>query len=258
MKLAMAQMRMGTCIKDNLQQTLAYMEEAKAADANLIFFPEVQLCPFFPQYERADANKWLMRKDGPELAAIQDACRKLHLFASPNVYLSENGKRFDASLMIDDQGKILGVSKMVHIAQAQYFYEQNYYTPSDTGFQVYNTPFGRIGIVICFDRHLPDGIRSCAAQGAELIIIPTANITEEDLELFAWEVRVQAFQNTVFVAMCNRVGPEGEIIFAGQSLLATPSGELLFRASDEAGLLLVDVPLDIVPQVRAARPWLTL
>ena len=123
---------------------------------------------------------------------------------------------------------------------------------------MYDTPFGKIGIVICFDRHLPDGIRSCAAQGAELVIIPTANITEEDLELFSWEVRVQAFQNTVFVAMCNRTGAEGNLIFAGQSLLAGPNGELLFHAGDEEKLLLADVPLDIAMQAREARPWLAL
>lgn len=258
MQLAMAQMRMGISIAENLQKTLAYMEEAKAAGADLIFFPEVQLSPFFPQYKGADASKWLLRKDGPELSAIRDACRRLRLFASPNVYLLEDGKRFDASLMIDSRGEILGISKMVHIAQAKYFYEQDYYTPSDSGFRVYDTPFGKIGIVICFDRHLPDSIRSCAAQGAKLVIIPTANITEEDLELFSWEVRVQAFQNTVFVAMCNRIGSEGDIIFAGQSLLAGPNGELLFRAGDEEKLLLADVPLDIAMQAREARPWLAL
>ena len=148
-----------------------------------------------------------MSADGPEITAIRDACRKFRIYASPNVYLKQGEKRYDASLMIGSGGEILGVSKMVHIAQAKFFYEQDYYTPSDDGFKVYDTPFGKIGIVICFDRHLPDGIRSCAKQGAELVIIPTANILGEPLELFAWEVRVQSFQNTVFTAMCNRVGP---------------------------------------------------
>lgn len=112
--------------------------------------------------------------------------------------------------------------------------------------------------VICFDRHLPDGIRNCAQQGAELVIIPTANIVGEPLELFAWEVRVQAFQNTVFAAMCNRVGREDGLTFAGQSLLATPNGDLLLKAGDREELLVLDVPLEEATQARAARPWLTL
>lgn len=227
MRLAMAQMRMEADIQRNLQQTLSYMEQAKAAGADLIFFPEVQLSPFFPQYEKRDASSRLLAEDSPEHGAIRNVCRALPIFASPNVYLLQNGKRYDASLMIDDHGGILGVSKMVHIAQSKYFYEQDYYTPSDSGFRVYDTPFGKIGIVICFDRHLPDSIRSCAQQGAELVIIPTANIAGEPLELFEWEIRVQAFQNTVFAAMCNRVGTEDEMAFAGQSLLAGPGGELL-------------------------------
>ena len=160
--------------------------------------------------------------------------------------------------MIDDNGTVMGISKMVHIAQAKYFYERDYYTPSDDGFRVYDTPFGKIGVVICFDRHLPDGIRSCGWQGADLVIIPTANINGEPLELFEWEIRVQAFQNTVFVAMCNRVGKEGEVAFSGQSLLAGPDGDLLFKAGAEEGLFVVDVVTEKVRSERIKRPWLLL
>ena len=258
MKLAMAQMRMGTSVEENLEKTLRLIEQAEKGGADLIFFPEVQLSPFFPQYEKADAERWAMTADGTEITAIRDACRKFRIHASPNVYLKQGEKRYDASLMIGSGGEILGVSKMVHIAQAKFFYEQDYYTPSDDGFKVYDTPFGKIGVVICFDRHLPDGIRSCAKQGAELVIIPTANIEGEPLALFEWEVRVQSFQNTVFTAMCNRVGPEGELAFAGQSLLAAPDGSLRFKAGGEEELFLLDVPLEEARQARISRPWLTL
>ena len=258
MKLAMAQMRMGTSVEENLEKTLRLIEQAEKGGADLIFFPEVQLSPFFPQYEKADAERWAMAADGPEITAIRDACREFRIHASPNVYLKQGENRYDASLMIGSDGEILGISKMVHIAQAKFFYEQDYYTPSDDGFKVYDTPFGKIGVVVCFDRHLPDGIRSCAKQGAELVIIPTANILGEPLELFEWEVRVQAFQNTVFTAMCNRVGPEGELAFAGQSLLAAPDGGLQFKAGGEDELYLLDVPLEEARQTRISRRWLTL
>lgn len=95
--------------------------------------------------------------------------------------------------------------------------------PSDDGFKVYDTPFGKIGIVICFDRHIPESVRMCAAQGAQLIIIPTANLTTENQELFEWEVRVQAYQNLVYIAMCNRVGKEDDLIFAGDLYLRLPT-----------------------------------
>lgn len=254
----MAQMRMGTTVAENLTQTISYMEQAKAAGADLIFFPEVQLSPFFPQYENRDADQWLLTEDSAEIQSIRETCKRLRLWACPNVYLELAGKRFDASVMISDNGNVMGISKMVHIAQAKYFYEQNYYAPSDDGFKVYDTPFGKIGVVICFDRHLPDGIRSCARQGAELVIIPTANIDGEPLGLFEWEVRVQAFQNTVFAAMCNRVGQEGEITFAGQSLLAGPDGDLLFKAGGSEGLFVAEVITEQARREQDKRPWIFL
>lgn len=258
MRLAMAQMQMDTPVGRNLAKTIRFMERAAEAGADLVFFPEVQLTPFFPQYEKLDAEPWAMDMDGLEITAIREACRRLKLYASPNVYLKQGELRYDASLMLDADGGVMGVSKMVHIAQAKYFYEQDYYAPSDDGFKVYDTPFGRIGVVICFDRHLPDGIRSCAKGGAELILIPTANIEGEPLELFEWEVRVQAFQSTAYVAMCNRVGPEGDLVFAGQSLLAGPDGSLIYKADNKEQLVLLDVPMEAAARERAARPWLAL
>jgi predicted amidohydrolase len=258
MKLAMVQMSVSSDIEENLAKTLNYMEQAAKAGAEFIFFPEVQLSPFFPQYEKRDATPWLMQPEGKEVQAIKAKCKELGIYASPNVYLELNGQRYDSSLVIDSQGQLLGISKMVHIAQAQYFYEQDYYTPSDDGFKVYDTPFGKVGVVICFDRHLPDGIRSCASQGAQLVIIPTANIQGEPMELFQWEVQVQAFQNTCCVAMCNRVGAEGALTFAGESLLAGPKGELLYKTDDKEQLIVVDVPMDYAAAEQKARPWLTL
>lgn len=258
MRLAMLQTAMSESIQENLDKTFRAIRCAGKAGADLIFFPEIQLSPFFPQYEKRDAGPWVMAPDGPELTAIRNACREAHIWASPNLYLELDGRRYDASLMIGADGEVSGISKMVHISQSRYFYEQDYYTPSDDGFKVYDTPFGKIGIVICFDRHLPDGIRSCAQQGAELVLIPTANIVGEPLELFAWEVRVQAFQSTVFAAMCNRVGREDRMEFAGQSLLAAPNGALLHLDGDGEKLILLDVPLERAIQERAARPWLAL
>ena len=258
MRLAMVQMRMDPSVDRNLAKTIRYMERAAEAGADLVFFPEVQLSPFFPQYEKRDAEPWAMDLDGPEITAIRDACRKRKLWASPNVYLKQGTLRYDASLMLDADGGMMGVSKMVHIAQAKYFYEQDYYAPSDDGFKVYDTPFGKIGIVICFDRHLPDGIRSCAMQGAELVLIPTANIEGEPLELFEWEVRVQAFQSTTYVAMCNRVGAEGNMDFSGDSVLIDPNGTTILKADDQEQILYADLELSLAGDVRKQRPYTTL
>ena len=130
---------------------------------------------------------------------------------------------------------------MVHIAQCPCFYEQDYYTPSEEGFRVFETEFGRIGIVVCFDRHYPESIRTEALRGAELILIPTANTTDEPGELFQWEIRIQAFQNSVFAAMCNRVGREDGMLFSGESLIIGPDGELLALAGAGEELLFCEI-----------------
>lgn len=112
--------------------------------------------------------------------------------------------------------------------------------------------------MICFDRHIPSSIRACAAKGADLIMIPTANLITEPMELFEWEIRVQAFQNTVFAAMCNRTGPEDHFVFSGESLAANPDGTLLFKADSGEGLFCVDILMEQAKRERAERRWLSL
>lgn len=168
------------------------------------------------------------------------------------------GAKYDASLWISPEGKLLDISKMVHIAQNVKFYEQDYYTPSDDGFKVFHTPFGNVGIVICFDRHMPESIRSCALKGADLIIIPTANTKAEPMEMFEWEMRVQAMQNQVFIAMCNRVGTEDTMQFAGESIIIHPSGDVIEKADDTEQLLICDIDLDDVKKVRSNINYMSL
>ena len=256
MKLAMAQMSMTSCMDDNIKKTLDFCDQARGCD--LLFFPEVQLSPFFAQYEGRDASSYLVRLDDEPIQAIQTKCRELGMYISPNVYLAEQGKPYDANLFIGRSGQLLGISKMVHIFQAPQFYERDYYTPSEEGFIVYDTDFGKVGIVICFDRHLPESIRSCAAMGADLVIVPTANTKAEPMEMFEWEMRVQAYQNMTFIAMCNRVGREGDMDFAGESLVIDPTGNVLVKAGDQEGLVTCELDLSQARKEKEKRPFLQL
>lgn len=256
MKLAMAQMKMSADMDENLKKTLAFCEEAEGSD--LLFFPEVQLSPFFAQYEGRDASKYLIGIDDEKIRAIQGKSAEHQMYISPNVYLAENGMPYDANLFFDRKGKLSGISRMVHIFQAEQFYECDYYTPSEEGFKVYDTDFGRVGIVICFDRHLPESIRTCAAMGADLVIVPTANTKAEPLEMFEWEMRVQAYQNMTFIAMCNRVGKEGNMDFAGESLVIDPQGNLLAKADDRERLVTCELDLSLAGKEKEKRPFLRM
>jgi len=258
MRIALAQYALTVDMKENLAQALRWMEDAAAREAQLVCFPELCLSPFFPQFPGQDASMYAMTLDDTRIGQFQAACRRLKLAASPNVYLEEAGRRFDASLLIDAQGSLQGVSKMVHIAQVPCFYEQDYYTPSDSGFKVYETPFGTVGIVVCFDRHYPESIRTCVLRGAQLIVIPTANTTAEPMDMFEWELRVAAMQNGVYLAMCNRVGPEGAVVFCGGSIVVDPHGNVVAKADDQEGVVVADIDLAEVGIARSKRPYLSL
>lgn len=261
MRIALAQYALCPEMSANIATALRFMTQAAAAGADLILYPELCISPFFPQFskdDKGDALRYAVPPEGDYIRQFQERCRQLNLCASPNIYMHEGEHFFDASLVINAGGATLGVSKMVHIAQLPQFYEQDYYTPSDTGFLVHDLPFGKIGIVVCFDRHFPESIRTCALRGASLILIPTANIMSEPRDLFECELRAAAMQNGVYIAMCNRVGPEGGVVFCGESIVVDPDGRVVVKASTEETLLLADIDLSQVPAARTKRPYLIL
>ncbi len=258
MKIALIQPKLVDDMEENLSKALASMDEVASKGAELICFPEIQLTPFFPQYSGRDVSSYAVEIKDDCVIQLREKCRELRIIGLPNIYLKEGNNRFDASPVIDSDGSLLGVSKMVHIVQAACFFEQDYYTPSDTGFQVFETSVGRVGVVICFDRHYPESIRTCTLKGAQLIVIPTANTKGEPLEMFEWELRVAAMQNGVYIAMCNRVGIEGEMEFCGESIVVDPNGDVVAKADDADQILYADIDFEKVQQARLDRPFLQL
>lgn len=258
LKLAMVQMANRGSMEKNLEKSIFAIKSAAENGADLVLFPEVRLTDFFPQYPGCNADKYAVTIDSPVVKRFQSACRENHIMAVPNLYLTEDGKKYDASILIDENGEIIGVQKMVHIAQADKFYEQDYYTPADDGFKVFDTKYGKIGIVVCFDRHYPESIRTEALMGADLILVPTVNTKAEPMEMFRWEIRVQAFQNSVAVAMCNRVGTEGEMNFAGESISVTPTGDVAVIADDAEQIVYTDIDMSLSKKIRNSKTYTQL
>ena len=258
MRIALAQMKMDPSIEANFRKTLKLIRSAAIKEADLIVFPEIQLTPFFPQSKDLDVSSYVMDYSNPYFKGIKEACREYGVLAVPNLYIEENGKRYDMSILIGDDGNIIGRQKMVHIAQCEHFYEQSYYEPSEEGFFVFETRLGKIGIVVCFDRHYPESIRTESLRGADLIVIPTANTTNEPSELFLWEVRVQAFQNSVNIAMCNRTGVEDQMEFSGESVVCDYNGNLVAQAGSEEELLIADIDIEGASETRMRKPYTSL
>lgn len=258
MRVALVQMSNAGDMESNLVKSIHVIKEASQQGADLVLFPEVQLTEFFPQYRLQDVTAYQVTLDSDIVKRFCAACKENNIMAVPNVYLSEDGKNYDASILIDRMGQIKGVQKMVHIAQAEQFFEQDYYAPSEDGFKVFETEFGKIGIVVCFDRHYPESIRTEALKGANLILIPTVNTKAEPSEMFEWELRVQAFQSSVVIAMCNRVGVEGEMVFSGESIVVDENGNVIKKADDTEQILYAEIDLEKSKKVRAQRPYTQL
>ena len=254
-RIAVLQHAMAPDIETNLETARTMIERASAAGATLAVFPEIHLSPFFPVRRGNDADRYAMTDDHPALKALGQYARDNQLVTVANIYYeASDGTRYDASPVFDADGSLLGISKMVHIAQFENFWEQDYYAPG-SGFDVYDTAAGKLGIVICYDRHFPESYRACALQGAEIIATPTCNLAGEPLDLFAWEIRTLAFQNSVYAALSNRCGIEGDTAYGGHSIIAGPDGSLLAHAGDDASILLADYDLEHRREIAKAYGW---
>ncbi|MEE2526377.1 carbon-nitrogen hydrolase family protein [Hyphobacterium sp. HN65] len=255
-RLAALQHAMSPDIAVNLATAERMLATASQQGAKLAVFPEVQLSPFFPVRAGGDASRYAMQKDDPAITALGEMARKHRIVTVANIYFQgRDGERFDASPVFDADGTLLGISKMVHIAHFEKFWEKDYYA-SGSGFDVYDTAAGKLGIVICYDRHFPESYRACALQGAEIIATPTCNLAGEPLDLFAWEMRVLAMQNSVYSILANRCGVEDDTGYGGHSVIAGPDGSLLAEAGDGETVLFADYDLSERAEIARQRRWL--
>jgi len=259
MRVALIQQHAGNDRGDNLSRGLAALERAARAGAQLAVFAELAFTRFLPQRPAGpDFRELAEPVPGPTTDALAARARALGIVVVPNVYERDGERCFDCSPVIDADGSLLGRTRMVHVTDYEGFHEQGYYTPGDTGAPVYATRAGRVGVAICYDRHYPEYMRALALGGAQLVVVPQAGTVGEWPDgLYEAELRVAAFQNGYFTALCNRVGREERLGFAGESFICAPDGAVLARAArgrDE--LLVADLDLDLCERAHARRLFL--
>jgi N-carbamoylputrescine amidase len=256
-RIALIQQHAGSDPAENLCRGLASAEKAAAAGARLVAFAELAFTPFYPLRPACGSPPLELAESvpGPTTESFAALARRLGIVVVLNLYEREGDRAFDSSPVIDADGRLLGVTRMLHIAEMAGFHEQGYYAPGDRGMPVYRTAAGRLGLAICYDRHYPEVMRSLGLQGAELVIIPQAGAVGEWPEgLYEAELRVAAFQNGYFTALANRVGREGGLEFAGESFVCDPSGRVVARAPrGEDHVLISDLDLSQVATSHARR-----
>jgi predicted amidohydrolase len=240
----------------NVERGLRALEAAAAGGARLACFAELAFERFYPQRQADAAYRNLAESiPGPITEAFQAKARSLGVVVVLNLFERDGERTFDTSPVIDADGRLLGRTRMIHITDYSCFYEQGYYVPGDTGAPVYQTAVGRVGVAICYDRHYPEYMRALAVGGAELVVVPQAGAVGEWPEgLYEAEMRVAAFQNGYFTALCNRVGEEECLTFGGESFVCAPNGCVIARAGgEEDTILYADLDLEKVQRSHARR-----
>ena len=243
----------------NVARGLAAVDRAAAAGAAVVVFAELAFEHFYPQHPAGPSPHDLAEPvPGPVTQAFSDRARRHGMVIVLNLYERDGRDAYDCSPVIDADGRLLGRTRMIHITDYACFHEQGYYTPGDTGAPVYDTKAGRIGVAICYDRHYPEYMRALAVAGADLVVVPQAGAVGEWPEgLYEAEMRVAAFQNGYYVALCNRVGEEDCLTFGGESFVCAPDGQVLARAPAlEDAILYADVDPAVAARSHARRLFL--
>jgi len=271
-KIALIQQRATQDKPSNIARGLANLEAAARIGAKLACYAELAFEWFHPQHPAAgDVRSLAEPLDGPLVRAFRDKAREHGIVVVLNLFERQGEATFDSSPVIDADGTLLGVTRMVHITEYACFHEQGYYTPGDTGAPVFRTRAGNVGVAICYDRHFPEYMRALALAGADLVVVPQAGTAGEWPEgLYEAEMRVAAFQNGYHVALCNRVGREDRLDFAGESFVCAPDGSVIARAGQGTEeILYADVDLASADRSHARQlflrhrrpelyaPWLT-
>jgi N-carbamoylputrescine amidase len=255
----------------NLKKTLALAERAAQSGAQIICTQELFRSQYFCQREDHKNFKLAEPIPGPSTEAFQKLARKHKVVIIASLFEKRAaGVYHNTAAIIDTDGSLLGRYRKMHIPDDPLYYEKFYFTPGDLGFKAWQTRYGKIGVLICWDQWYPEAARLTALQGAQILFYPTAigwhpgeKKKYGERQHDAWETiqRSHAIANGCYVAAVNRIGHEklaGKgIEFWGQSFVAGTSGEILAKAGvAKEEILIVPVNLASVDTARTHWPFL--
>lgn len=263
--VAAIQMQCSKVVEENINKADQMVRQAAAQGANIILLPELFERPYFCQerrYEYYAYAKPVMENDA--VLHFMEVAKELHVVLPISFYEKDGNVLYNSIAIIDADGTMLGVYRKTHIPDDHYYQEKFYFTPGNTGFCVWNTAFGTIGVGICWDQWFPETARAMAVKGAEILLYPTAIGSEPILECDSmphWRRCMQghAGSNLMPVMAANRIGEESvtpceenggqssSLVFYGSSFITDATGELVVSASrDKEEVLVATFDLDAI------------
>ncbi len=226
---------------DNLKKSIIKIREAAAKGAQVICLQELFLSLYFCDIEDYGNFKLAEAIPGPSTETLGELAKELGVVIIASLFEKRTeGLYHNTTAVLDADGKYLGKYRKMHIPDDPGFYEKFYFTPGDLGYKVFNTRYGKIGVLICWDQWYPEAARITSLMGAEFLVYPTAigwavdQDEKTNIEQYeAWQIiqRSHSVANGVHVVSVNRVGEEAGVKFWGGSFISNPFGKILYQAS---------------------------
>lgn len=239
-------------VAGNLERLRQQAEQAAAQGARLLVCPEMFLTGY--DIGRDAVSRLAEPADGDSAQAVATIARQQGLaivYGYPEQ--GEDGACYNSVQLIDAQGSRLGNYRKTHLFGVL---DRSLFSPGGDHFPVVELEGWKLGLLICYDVEFPENTRRLALAGAELIVVPTANMVPYDF-VCQFTVRVRAQENQCYLVYANYCGAEASLVYCGQSSIVAPDGSLLAIAGQEAGLLLADLDRDRLAASRAGFPYLS-
>ena len=259
--------------EDNLKKAVSWINKAAKQGAQVICLPELFRSQYFCQKEDIKNFELAETIPGSTTEAIGKAAKKNKVAVVTSIFEKRApGIYHNSVALINTGGEIEGIYRKMHIPDDPAYYEKFYFTPGDLGYKSFNTKYGNIGTLVCWDQWYPEGARLTALKGASILFYPTAigwhpheKKSEGKAQLDSWQTvqRGHAIANGVYVAACNRIGLEKQskdsagIEFWGSSFIADPRGVIIAQASDDKEeIIIAEVNLERIEYIRRNWPFL--
>jgi len=270
-KLGLIQMSCALGVDDNLQKALSLIGQAAQRGAQIICLQELFRSQYFCQKQDAAIFDLSEPIPGPSTEALAAVARQHQVVIVGSLFERRDaGVYHNTAVVLDTDGLLLGTYRKMHIPDDPLYFEKYYFTPGDQGYRCFDTRYGRIGVLVCWDQWYPEAARLTALQGAKVLFYPTAigwhpaeKAQYGSAQRDAWRTiqRAHAIANGVYVAAVNRVGHEGPseggLEFWGSSFVSDPFGVVLSEASNnQEEILVAECDLAHLESVRRNWPFL--
>lgn len=267
-KVGLVQMRCSKSPESNLEQAVEGIRSLAKSGAQIICLPELFRTPYFCQVHDLANFDLAEPIDGPTTGTLSSLARELKVVIVNSIFEKRApGLCHNTAVVLDADGAIRGFYRKSHIPDDPRFHEKYYFAPGDTGVRVFDTAYGRVGVVVCWDQWYPESARLAALQGAQFLFIPTAIgwLPEEKQEwehvhVRAWKTvqTAHAVANAMYVGVVNRVGlepgPGKGIEFWGHSFVCDTYGvELAHAGCEKAENVLAEC--DLARQALTRQNW---